>query len=246
MTAHSRTMAAIVFAGAAMTSLLLAQGPPPAPQGQAPAGQPPAEQGRGDPGRGAGPGAGRQGGRGGRAGGFTQFTRQLAPQDVIVRGKSLYEANCTSCHAADLRGTPTGANLLRSGIALSDQHGEKVGPSLKTHSPAITLADSRQRCHRRVHPQRSRQHERPGQPAGTQSHRDRAQRPGRRPQGRRNLFRGGVLQVPFRERRSQGDRRKVHRRRGRCRTRGCRGRAPHSAGLAAAVAGPRAPATRPR
>jgi len=114
-------MAAIVFAGAAMTSLLLAQAPAPAPQGQAPAGQPPTEQGRGDPGRGAGPGGGRQGGRGGRAGGFTQFTRELAPQDVIVRGKSLYEANCVTCHAPDLRGTGKGANLLRSGIALSDQ-----------------------------------------------------------------------------------------------------------------------------
>jgi len=142
MTVHTRTMAAVVFAGAAMTSLLLAQGPTPAPQGQAPAGQQPTEQGRGDPGRGAGPGGGRQGGRGGRAGGFTQFTRELAPQDVIVRGKSLYEANCASCHSPDLRGTPTGANLLRSGIALSDQHGEKVGPALAAHNPAITLASA--------------------------------------------------------------------------------------------------------
>ena len=142
MTVLSRTMAAVVLAGAAMTSLLVAQGPTPAPQGQAPAGQPPTEQGRGDPGRGVGPGGGRQGGRGGRAGGFTQFTRELAPQDVIVRGKSLYEANCASCHASDLRGTPKGANLLRSGIALSDQHGEKVGPALTSHNPAITLASA--------------------------------------------------------------------------------------------------------
>jgi cytochrome c oxidase cbb3-type subunit 3 len=83
-------------------------------------------------------------GRGAAAGpgGFTQFTRELAPQDVIVRGKSLYEANCASCHASDLRGSQTGANLLRSGIALGDQHGDKIGASLKTHSPAITLADT--------------------------------------------------------------------------------------------------------
>jgi cytochrome c oxidase cbb3-type subunit 3 len=91
--------------------------------------------------------AGRGGvadGRGAAAGpgGFTQFTRELAPQDVIVRGKSLYEANCASCHASDLRGSQTGANLLRSGIALGDQHGDKIGASLKTHSPAITLADT--------------------------------------------------------------------------------------------------------
>ena len=44
-----------------------------------------------------------------------------------MRGKGLYEANCASCHAADLRGGDKGANLLRSGIALADQHGELVG-----------------------------------------------------------------------------------------------------------------------
>jgi cytochrome c oxidase cbb3-type subunit 3 len=143
MTAHTRTIAAVLFAGAAMTSLVLAQGqtapPPQAPAGQAPA-VPPA--GRGDPGqRGAAP-AGRQGGGGGRRGGFTQFTRELAPQDVIVRGKGLYEANCASCHSADLRGTDKGANLLRSGVALADQHGEQVGASLARHNPAITLASA--------------------------------------------------------------------------------------------------------
>ena len=86
MTAHTRTIAAVVLAGAAMTGLVLAQGAgTPAPQGQPP---PPPAEGRGaDPGqRGRRPGGGRQG-RGGRRGGFTQFTRALAPQDVLVRGK---------------------------------------------------------------------------------------------------------------------------------------------------------------
>ena len=59
---------------------------------------------------------------------------------MIVRGKSVYEANCASCHSPDLRGTDKGANLLRSGIALADQHGEQIGGSLSRHSPAITLA----------------------------------------------------------------------------------------------------------
>jgi cytochrome c oxidase cbb3-type subunit III len=137
MTVHTRTFLAVAFAGAAMTALLLAQGPTPAAQGP----QTPPAQGRGgDPGqRGAGPAGGRQGG-GGRRGGFTQFTRELAPQDVIVRGKSVYEANCATCHAPDLRGTPNGANLLRSGIALADQHGEQVGAAIGRHTPAITLA----------------------------------------------------------------------------------------------------------
>ena len=215
MTVHSRTMAAIVFAGAAMTSLLLAQGPTPAPQGQAPAGQPPTEQGRGDPGRGAGPGGGRQGGRGGRAGGFTQFTRELAPQDVIVRGKCLYEANCASCHAADLRGTADGQpNLLRSGIALSDQHGELIGPALASHTPAITLvaADSvavAEYIHS-IHATMGGQ----GSPPGRNPTGHRAQRPRRRREGGRGLLRGRLLDVSFGDRRSEGHRREIPRRAG--------------------------------
>jgi cytochrome c oxidase cbb3-type subunit 3 len=137
MTAHTR-IAAIVLAGAAMTGLVIAQAP--APQGQPPAGQTPAPPAEG---RGADQGqrGGRQGG-GGRRGGFTQFTREIAPQDVVVRGKGLYEANCASCHAADLRGGDQGANLLRSGIALADQHGELVGAVVARHSPALTLASA--------------------------------------------------------------------------------------------------------
>jgi len=127
-----------MLAAAATSGLMLAQGAgtppqqPPSPTGQTT--QPPPA------GRGAGQ-AGRQGG-GGRRGGFTQFTRELAPQDVIVRGKSLYEANCASCHSADLRGGATGANLLRSGVALRDQHGELVGEEVAKHKPALTLVQT--------------------------------------------------------------------------------------------------------
>jgi mono/diheme cytochrome c family protein len=137
MTAHRRTIAAVVVA-ATMTGLGIAQDAgTPAPQGQPPT--PPPEGRGGDPGqRGAAPGGGRQGG--GRRGGFTQFTRELAPQDVLVRGKGLYEANCASCHAPDLRGGANGANLLRSGTALSDQHGELVGAAVAKHDPPLTLA----------------------------------------------------------------------------------------------------------
>lgn len=103
-------------------------------------------QGRGGRGRagaagasgatGAAPAAGR-----GRIGGFPQYTRQLAPQDVLARGKSLYEANCASCHANDARGVlaKNGPNLLRSTEVLSDQHGELVGAALAKHNPVINL-----------------------------------------------------------------------------------------------------------
>ena len=133
MTVAARTIAAIGLAGAVTTSLVLAQtaGTPPN-QGQPPA---PAT------GRGAAPPQGGRQGGGGRVGGYTQYTRPLAPEDVIVRGKSLYGANCASCHAVDLRGTVDGKNpnLLRSGVALRDQKGELIGARLAKHTAPITL-----------------------------------------------------------------------------------------------------------
>src|SRR5262245_54229581 len=147
MTPHTRLLAAVVITGAWMTGLLAQGAGTPPQQGQPPAGQTPAQPtaGRGgDPaGRGAGqPGA--QAGRGGgqRRGGFTQYTRELAPQDVLVRGQSLYEANCASCHSADLRGTAKGGNLLRAGTVFNDQHGELVAGAVSKHTPALTLANA--------------------------------------------------------------------------------------------------------
>ena len=74
-----------------------AQGAPPAPA-------PPAGGG----GRAQGQAPARQGGRGPA----TFPAQQRAPGDpaVVARGKALYEMNCQSCHAADLRGA-TGPNL---------------------------------------------------------------------------------------------------------------------------------------
>jgi cytochrome c oxidase cbb3-type subunit 3 len=86
------------------------------------------------------PAAGRGQG-GGRRGGFTQFTRPLASPDVLARGKALYETNCVSCHAPDLRGG-AGTNLLRSGTALDDQHGELVGKAVADHDPKINLVET--------------------------------------------------------------------------------------------------------
>lgn len=93
-------------------------------------------------------GRGGRGGRGGAGGGFPQQTRQLAPPDVIARGKAVYGVNCAACHGSDLRGGDQGGpSLLRSLVALSDQHGELVSPVIHGSRqdkgmPAFNLSDA--------------------------------------------------------------------------------------------------------
>ncbi|HEV2446433.1 MAG TPA: cytochrome c [Candidatus Sulfopaludibacter sp.] len=91
--------------------------------------QPPEQTGGGAP---AGRGGGGRGGRGGRGPSFPQQTRQLASADVLARGKAVFGVNCAACHGADLRGGDQGGpSLLRSLSALSDQHGEVIGPIVR-------------------------------------------------------------------------------------------------------------------
>jgi cytochrome c oxidase cbb3-type subunit 3 len=56
----------------------------------------------------------------------------LASAEILARGKAVYGVNCTACHGADLRGGDQGGpSLLRSLTALSDQHGEEIGPVIR-------------------------------------------------------------------------------------------------------------------
>jgi cytochrome c oxidase cbb3-type subunit 3 len=108
---------------------------------QAPAQTPPA--GTAAPG-----GRGGRGAAGGRVPNFPQQTRQLAAPEVIARGKAVFGVNCTGCHGADLRGGDLGGpNLLRSQLALNDQHGELIAPIVHgarqdKGMPAFNLPDS--------------------------------------------------------------------------------------------------------
>lgn len=80
-----------------------APAPPAAPGGRGAAGAPP------------------QGGRGRGPATFPAQQRQLAPPEVIERGKSIYSVTCTACHGTDLRGGQLGGpNLLRSAVVLND------------------------------------------------------------------------------------------------------------------------------
>ena len=152
MTGHRRLVVTLVMAGVAMTGIVIAQGtatPAPAP-GQQPATQPAQPAGGRGGGAGqAGPAApaapaaqGRGNAPGGRRGGFPQYTRELSSQEMILRGKALYDTNCAKCHAPDLRGAPpNGTNILRSGLVFRDENGELVGAALKKHAAPITLLE---------------------------------------------------------------------------------------------------------
>jgi cytochrome c oxidase cbb3-type subunit 3 len=76
-----------------------------------------------------------------RTSGFPQYTRALPSEDILARGKALYDANCASCHAADMRGVlaKNGPNLLRSTETFSDKDGEMIGASLARHNPVVNL-----------------------------------------------------------------------------------------------------------
>ncbi len=84
-----------------------------------------------------------------RPGGFVPGQKR-APEDpaAVAHGKTLFAINCRGCHGSDLRGGDMGGpSLLRSPVALSDQHGEQIVPIIhgarqNMGMPAIDLNDA--------------------------------------------------------------------------------------------------------
>lgn len=106
-------MAAATLGIAATVSLIAAQAPPP-PAGAAQAPQPPAT-GRARGGvMGAGP-----------------ADAPFVDEALANRGRTVWAAECISCHGSQARGTDTGPNLTRSLVVLRDRYGSELGPFLK-------------------------------------------------------------------------------------------------------------------
>jgi cytochrome c oxidase cbb3-type subunit 3 len=63
--------------------------------------------------------------------------RPMVDSKASEAAKPLYAANCQSCHGADGRGTPQGANLVRSLIVLHDRYGSVLGPYLRGSHPPV-------------------------------------------------------------------------------------------------------------
>jgi mono/diheme cytochrome c family protein len=70
-------------------------------------------------------------GRGGALMGAGPSDLPAVDPAVADRGRKTYASECINCHGTQARGTPTGANLIRSDLVLHDRFGSELGPFLK-------------------------------------------------------------------------------------------------------------------
>lgn len=114
-------MASIVIAGQATPptgaggAAQPAQTPPPPGRAGGPPGTPPA------PARGGG----------GLLAGAGPADKPPVDAAAADRGRTVYGAECVSCHGPQARGTQNGSNLVRSLVVLRDRYGSQLGPLLK-------------------------------------------------------------------------------------------------------------------
>jgi mono/diheme cytochrome c family protein len=67
--------------------------------------------------------------------------KQVVDDDAAARGKTVYAAQCVTCHGTRARGGERGPDLVRSVVVLHDRYGSTVGPFLaKDHPNGKSLA----------------------------------------------------------------------------------------------------------
>jgi mono/diheme cytochrome c family protein len=69
--------------------------------------------------------------------------KQIVDEDAAARGKTVYIAQCITCHGTHARGGERGADLVRSLVVLHDRYGSTLGPYLAQGHPAgkpVTLS----------------------------------------------------------------------------------------------------------
>ena len=62
--------------------------------------------------------------------------KQVVDDDAAARGKTVYIAQCITCHGTRARGGDRGADLVRSVLVLHDRYGSTIGPYLAKGHPA--------------------------------------------------------------------------------------------------------------
>jgi cytochrome c oxidase cbb3-type subunit 3 len=61
--------------------------------------------------------------------------KQVVDEDAAARGKTVYIAQCITCHGTKARGGERGADLVRSLVVLHDRYGSTIGPFLAKGHP---------------------------------------------------------------------------------------------------------------
>jgi mono/diheme cytochrome c family protein len=61
--------------------------------------------------------------------------KQVVDAAAADRGKTVYIAECITCHGPKARGSESGPDLIRSLVVLSDRYGSEVGPFLRKGHP---------------------------------------------------------------------------------------------------------------
>jgi cytochrome c oxidase cbb3-type subunit 3 len=63
--------------------------------------------------------------------------KQVVDEEAAARGKTVYIAQCITCHGTRARGGERGADLVRSLVVLHDRYGSTLGPYLAEGHPAV-------------------------------------------------------------------------------------------------------------
>jgi cytochrome c oxidase cbb3-type subunit 3 len=67
--------------------------------------------------------------------------KQIVDEDAALRGKTVYIAQCITCHGTRARGGPRGPDLVRSVLVLHDRYGTSIGPYLAERHPKLKAVE---------------------------------------------------------------------------------------------------------
>ena len=70
-----------------------------------------------------------------RPGGNMLISRAVPDPAAVERGQKIFVGNCGFCHGTTAQGGDTGPDLVRSGLALDDEKGDKIGPVIEQGRP---------------------------------------------------------------------------------------------------------------
>lgn len=64
------------------------------------------------------------------------ISRAIPDPAAVERGQKIFVANCGFCHGTTAQGGDGGPDLVRSELALDDEHGDKIGPVIEQGRPS--------------------------------------------------------------------------------------------------------------